>query len=822
MCEQLLSGTKKEEGGEAEAEEEAEEEEAPRPRQGAEGSVAQCRLEELQAARDSLTWDPTTNTTTIIVIGHHRRGSLGLCTSETHGRGRGGSTTSRHWIGSNNMDPWASPWADDTPGDPPIVQPHPLPPPAHSSPPSPPPPANQDFTRYEVDPWAAADSTVHNSTWDAGQGDKTQQSTDQAGWATRQTEEQHSASWREDIGVGQTESQSISQRHGADGLDESISQPKKDTTLTASSADEGWAPEQLPATSWSQPAIDQEQTIAEPSGLAGQEMWEDSAPRIVTPSASMSKAEDEDRPKQTTAEQADVQQPPRPSMPSIPAQKTTLPSQAKESSNQTSVNASVPDSGEGWQMEKPTGASALAGKVGGWISGAVARRKADIGPPVVSAEDHDASDEEPSEAPTNILDVDSLTEAPAQPKSDQQSNSQAANTGFWGRWRKQPANSEQSKQQQQSEAQTKSSSSAIDNDSLDWLSAQTAAPASSRPQQQPSQSSSSLFFGLGRRGQQPAREQPTGATLDSNSNVLDFDIFENAAGPSSTSKRTPQKESSLTQSTRNRAQTAQRPTAPNLFQDESTEDTLAMFDTLSIQHSRRQPQTGPHAGQMPRSMQQQPPRPATLRPADFVDGRADEDDLEAVGFDYRDDEADDEAPTGTSASQWPHEPFSDKPMPPAPFHPSPSNASQAGAGTNPTRYDRSQPSKSTASLDEPRRSFSPNSLGQIHLNRTSSTTAGVGGTSPLVRASSNGSTWSGRNPGGAANRTSLLPPPPSSRQRTTIGPAPTSINPPPLHNHSQTQLSRPPQHALNTQTQRQALSQGQGMTSDDLAFFEGL
>lgn len=444
-------------------------------------------------------------------------------------------------------------------------------------------------------------------------------------------------------------------------------------------------------------------------------------------------------------------------------------------------------------MEKSRGASALAGKVGGWISSTVAARKrTDATPPVVSASDEGGMDDKSSKAKA-IVDVtpESVLERPSSAAASISSRSLDTSlnlTCFWSRWRKQPATNNQHAPQTDSIAQFPGTpSSAVDSSKLDWLNAQApvAAPSSSFSTTLQGKSPDTLF---------DANSSQTGLPRSNAAGFLDLDLFEaSTQGVMPAQRRHP-----ATQK------------APRIQGESSSllqeQDTLAMFDSLTVASIDDLHKTTP-----PRWRLAAQQTAVALDSGDLVDGRADEDDIEAVGRDYRDDDDEEEEEYEGSIFDQRNQRFSDKST--LPELPSRSTMSQP-ALPHKSHPSTNVPKSSTSSLDAPLRSLSSNSLGTITLKRSSSSASSRATRSTLLPSPASG---------GETRKTApLLPPPPpgpaSSRTRSPLSPPrpPTSL-------HPQTDASQLGVLPSSSGPQRQgpALSQGQGMTEDDLAFFEG-
>ncbi|CAO1623960.1 unnamed protein product [Parajaminaea phylloscopi] len=702
------------------------------------------------------------------------------------------------------MDPWASPWAQESQDDAATTQ---LPDTLHAS--------SNDSPRVIKD---SSDSLQRHFTSNTDLQDDpwahsgTGEPSEPAPWSQSDPSREQQASWNSEGPIIQ-----------ADPADEIIpswtsaaaAQPEASTSTTSATQQvtlsgeahrsDGVASEWTATDQAVDPWRPADTSGAEPSGYAGSEMWGGSSSREADQTSFT-------EPVATTGSSSVTLSTPDVTSDAPPSSHVTTGHMGQSAAAANDVTAAAPrtapvrespfsstqaekptvgkgtaaataatnaDAGEGWQMEKPKGAAALAGKVGGWISGAVTSRiRSDAAPPVVHATDGD--DSLPAESfgqpvDVGVLDDTAKVDSPAVAAAVESSPTKPASgpSGFWGRWRKQQPSELPQKQATGTEPPVSGPSApSFDDDSLDWLTSQTRVPGNpGRPPQQ-----AQLQFAPPMRTLNSSSRSEVLDSTSGRSSPFDFDVFESSRSASRPS-------AASTQLARGSRTSAPNSTAVRA----ESQDPFAMFDSLHISHG-----SAASGSKLSGTLGGRPQMSAmSSRPVDLLDGRADDNDLEAVGYDYRDMEDDDEEATVQSTA-WQAE----KPTPLAPSKGvAPRWLGQASANTS---------NHSADSLSEPRRSFSPTSLGSISLKRASSSAS---------------SSMAASSAAGAGKRGSLLPPPPSTRTRTIPGPAianPTKPQPPPQRpaSHLSTQHSRP--------SANPTLSEGRGMTSDDLAFFENL
>lgn len=149
--------------------------------------------------------------------------------------------------------------------------------------------------------------------------------------------------------------------------------------------------------------------------------------------------------------------------------KTTAPASSEADDKATA--------GPGWSMQRPQGAAALAGRLGGWVRGAVARGME--APEVVHAGEESIDDDE-EEQVTAQKDV-KISQQPDLLGEDPPTTTAKAEGGsLWSRWRRPAA------QQQSQQATPANGLDDLDKNSLDWLETKV---GSSTPPEDPMRSS---------------------------------------------------------------------------------------------------------------------------------------------------------------------------------------------------------------------------------------------------------------------------------------------------------------------------------------------
>lgn len=487
---------------------------------------------------------------------------------------------------------------------------------------------------------------------------------------------------------------------------------------------------------------------------------------------------------------------------------------AKQSAAKSEDPANV-TSGPGWQMAKPSATKVLAGKFSGWVSNAVARGRE--GPTVESAADGEGDSGDESNQKDDVLGGSAMSAAPSskgpsqnildEPAQPSEGTNDAAGSnsqgGFWSRWRR-GANTATDSQSQQPPANT------IDSDGLDWLSSQSAPAAASSSSQSRSSSSGGDGGGKYRDKHGQGSSMPPPATFGKpapTNDPFDFSMFEAPLG--------------------------------------GTRQSIAPSSTAARAKSLAQP-----------------PRRETGPPQAFLSGRAEEtEDFDSIGYDYRDGDGDDSDLRAAESDlrgmgdlDWMDSGrYTDRLTPKKPMSRQQNRAAPAQAPVNASPPPAMHSYRSSA--EETRRPFSP-SLGTITLNRSGSTTSSTASRNRMsgtASSSARGSATSFQLPPPPSSSSSSSPSFPSQRpqqkqqpnalfdfssssspappkQATGTAPRSSPLFPPPpgysVSRHSP--MSSPGMQTSQSQQLEQqkrkqaAISQGQTMTQDDLAFFEGL
>ncbi|CAO1637181.1 unnamed protein product [Jaminaea pallidilutea] len=742
------------------------------------------------------------------------------------------------------MDPWASPWADKSTDD----APQPAPPlsqaeagPSSSSSSFTPPPTSH--VAYDHDPWASSSSPIKEE----------QSPSDQGIAGDAAVFHRDSQPW------GSSEKQSPDE-------------PAVPPSLSLSSSGLGASTDAAEAADWSPAApdpasVDLNDPDADPwadpatkAALAAKAPREDDmAEKPVQPSTTVSpnsrpsnigvappqfvfnpdgslyrpptEAESEESAGAATSQSAVTDgKPVSASLLSSMAPTKVQQQQQQQQQQQTKDTKQPPTksedpanitSGPGWQMAKPSATKVLAGRFSGWVSNAVARGRE--GPTVESAADVDGDSGDESNQKDDVfggstMSAASSSKGPSQnildePAQASGGTNDAAGTssqgGFWSRWRRGP-NSATDSQSQQPPANT------IDSDGLDWLSSQSAPAAASSSSQMRSSSSGGGGGGKYSDDHGQGSSMPPQATFGRpapTNDPFDFSMFEAPLGGT--------KQSAAPSSTAARAK-----------------------------------------------LLTQPPRRETGPPQAFLSGRAEEtEDFDSIGYDYRDGDGDDSDLRAAESDlrgmgdlDWMDSGrYTDRLTPKKPMSRQQNRAAHAPAPANASPPPAMQSFRSSA--EETKRPFSP-SLGTITLNRSGSTTSAnanrnrmSGTTSSSARGSATPfqlppppSSSSSSSPSFLSQRTQQKQQPddpfdfssssPSSssssaprKQPTATAPRSAPLFPPPPSGATSSRHSPISSQGMQTsQSQQQdqqkrrqaAISQGQKMTQDDLAFFEGL
>lgn len=547
------------------------------------------------------------------------------------------------------------------------------------------------------------------------------------------------------------------------------------------------------------------------------------------------------------------------------SQTSADPSSAQVEHSETSNSS---EANQGWEMQKKQGPAAIAGIVGGWFSSAVARSRET--PKVVNAGAEADSDDEtkPSPAQTGRVEGDLLgaqnggASGPSTSSPDTSSTSAAPTkaqnsvTGkFWGRWGK---SAQESKQPNAGAAGNALDS--VTGADLDALGAEASQKAgTSGPYSAPLWSDASETS-TPRLSQRPPHARISSTSRGSFSNrtkpglhqttfgskgngpiegdPFDFSEFEvptssaNFSGgrPSSTYNEASHGVSSL-------ARIAPGALAPppsvgprsDQWSSPPPSGTSATGLMARSQSLSAAGQSGRYGGYGRGG----PSTKGDTFDTGFWEGQAKEDDIDAIGHDYREDPGDQDVFPEEWGSNSNEGAFVDQPpLPPS----KPQRSSPlAGRATSPPQILQRKEASQGSAVGETRRSFSPASLGTITLNRSASTSSNRTATPPILPPPASGS---------SNRRTSVLPPPPgpsrarpismqSSGNSSTSGgrhglaPSLSAFSPPPGQQTARSPITAPsggsPQlNAPGVANKAPALSQGQGMTNDDLAFFEGL
>lgn len=719
------------------------------------------------------------------------------------------SSTPRSIPLPQTMDPWASPWAEDE-----GAQGASAPPPVAPLSSTPPVTTTSDA---DVDPWATTGAVsgpteVHPSNT----------STTTAVTPPAQHDQDTSVPWP-DVGSDSTADPWAQRRETGDTIpNDDRWQPSTTDTLSQDGVSSQWNPSSSAADVLSSTQRPTDDVVAVEEGV---DPWA-ATPYTAAPTQSHN---DTTSPFHSTRLRNLDQSLADPPKPADVEQSETIPSSTASATTQPPqppTNADA-DSGPGWEMKKKQGAAALADRLGGWMRSAVTAKNADAGaaaePQVASAADEDEDDEQqpmpdqPKPPVQSDLFNDPISEQPQQPQQQQQPGAMGR---FLNRWRKPAADTGSS-------TQAANDSVIVDEDGLDWLGAQgnqstsvqvidpqhdflaetatsavTPAPAPAPPSRATRPRTSFPVSSTGRGVQQAPAPVSTSSRFASrpqqpaNDDPFDFSAFEDATPSVMTSTSTATRAPTSYPRPLSKLATTPRPVVPPIRSTAVESDAFEVFNRAS-------------SSRVPAESTSRLPRPAQMPAPAFYSGRAQEDDFERSGYDYR--EEDESADDWGWGMEQPANKYDDE-------FASQDSITRRNAPPPPLPPPKQQQQQQT-------------STGSSLLNRAASLSS-----APLSRAASSSSSSGGTS----SKRGSLLPPPPPGRNRmlqlgsgaglnrsssvTAGGARSSSQNSSGASSPALAAQPLPQQHHQQQQPQRptSSLSKGGGMTCDDLAFFEGL